>query len=129
MSESYFTTDITNKNLYQDTEFICIFCKGISKYQNITQKLDNTTLLCPYCYVDNMILNNFDTKDIDNFNIKCHGETFKLLKNNSLMISEKYIEKRKKTVRVIYIDNKDKNGIITRYNITTYFVDNITNVH
>ena len=55
MSESYFTTDITNKNISQNTEFICIFCKGLSKYQNITKKLDNTTLLCPYCHVDNMM--------------------------------------------------------------------------
>tara|TARA_B100000575_G_scaffold263195_1_gene238160 strand:+ start:4173 stop:4580 length:408 start_codon:yes stop_codon:yes gene_type:complete len=130
LTTNILATDITtNKNLCQDTEFICIFCKGISKYQNITKKLDNTTLLCPYCHVDNMILNNFNTKDINNFNIKCHGETFKLLKNNSLMISEKYIEKRKKTIRLIYIDNKDKDGIITKYLITTYFTDDITNVH
>lgn len=102
MSDLCLTTDIlatditTNKNLCQDTEFICIFCKGISKYQNITQKLDNTTLLCPYCNVDNMILNNFDTKDINNFNIKSHGESFKLLKNNAIIIKEHYIEEKKK---------------------------------
>lgn len=131
MSESYFTTDITNKNISQNTEFICIFCKGLSKYQNITKKLDNTTLLCPYCHVDNMILNNFNTEDIDNFNIKSHGESFKLLKDNAIIIKEKYNEQKKKTVRVIYIEDKNniKDGIITKYLITTYYTDDITNVH
>ena len=78
-----------------------------------------------------MILNNFNTEDIDNFNIKSHGESFKLLKDNAIIIKEKYNEQKKKTVRVIYIEDKNniKDGIITKYLITTYYTDDITNVH